>query len=117
MPEFDLFSMISQKETTPKEVKKEVVKQKQSQSEAEKTTVSKKSEVKEKQYTYPFRIYLEGRFLETDHIFEGGNPYTEKEITSKMLEHQYYEFSGKVTFDYIEKDNVLVPIFSQHRKG
>jgi hypothetical protein len=34
-----------------------------------------------------------------------------------MLEHQYYDFAGTVTFEFLEKENVLLPIFQQHKKG
>ena len=34
-----------------------------------------------------------------------------------MREHQYYDFTGDVSFDFIENENVLLPIFRQHKKG
>lgn len=76
-----------------------------------------KEENKQKKYKYPFIIHLAGRNLETDHIFESDNEYTEEEIRTKMLEHQYYDFSGKVSFEYLEKENILLPIFQHHKKG
>lgn len=71
----------------------------------------------EKKYKYPFTLHLAGRNMETDHIFEEGKEYSESEIVSKMREHQYYDFAGKVTFEYLKDDNVLLPIFQQHKKG
>lgn len=68
-------------------------------------------------YRYPFVIHLAGANLPIDHIFENGKKYTEEEIREKMLQHQYYDFAGKVTFTYLEKENVLLPIFQQHKKG
>lgn len=68
-------------------------------------------------YSYPFIIHLAGNNLSTDHIFESGKKYTEEEIRTKMLEHQYYDFAGKVTFTYLKDENVLLPVFQQHKKG
>lgn len=68
-------------------------------------------------YKYPFILHLAGRNIETDHIFEEGKEYTEAEITTKMREHQYYDFAGSVKFEYIKEENVLLPIFQQHKKG
>ncbi len=81
----------------------------------------KKEQIKKeksiKRYQYPFVLHFGGRNIETDHIFENGKSYSEEEIRKKMLEHRYYEFSGTVTFEYIKEDNVLLPIFQQHKKG
>ena len=68
-------------------------------------------------YKYPFVIHYAGRNVDTDHMFEHGQEYTVEQIRTKMLENQFYEFSGKVSFEYLEKDNVLLPIFQQHKKG
>ena len=68
-------------------------------------------------YKYPFIIHYAGRNVDTDHMFEHGQEYTQDQIRTRMLENQYYEFSGRVTFDYLQKDNVLLPIFAQHKKG
>ena len=70
-----------------------------------------------KKFTYPFTLHYAGRNIDVDHIFEQGNEYTSEEITQAMLHHQFYEFSGSVTYDYIQEDNVVVPIFQQHKKG
>lgn len=76
-----------------------------------------KKEDKPKSYKYPFTLHFAGHNVETDHIFKEDKEYTPAEITKKMLEHQYYEFAGSVTYTYIEKDNVLIPIFQQYKKG
>lgn len=77
----------------------------------------KKSAEKEKAYTYPFILHFAGKNIEIDHIFEPEKKYTEKEITKKMLEHQYYEFAGDVSYTWLKEDNVLLPIFRQYKKG
>lgn len=87
-----------------------------------KTSFEKKQEKIKKdksisKYKYPFIVHFGGRNIETDHIFAEGQSYTEEQIRKKMLEHRYYEFSGTVKFEYIKKENVLLPIFQQHKKG
>lgn len=72
---------------------------------------------KETKYKYPFTIHFAGHNIETDHIFEEGKEYTEQEITKRMLEHQYYEFAGSVSYTYMKDENVLLPIFQQYKKG
>lgn len=99
-----LFEMLDT-ETTEKPKKKSV----------DKKTETKK--VKVKSFTAPFLIYLAAEKREFSHIFEAGKSYTEKEITKAMLEHGYYDFAGSVTYDFKESDNVLVPVFQQHKKG
>lgn len=83
----------------------------------QKDNKEKKEEDKPKSYKYPFILHFAGHNVETDHIFKADKEYTPAEITKKMLEHQYYEFAGSVTYTYIEKDNVLIPIFQQYKKG
>ncbi len=68
-------------------------------------------------YKYPFTLHFAGKNIEIDHIFHIDKEYKAEEIRAKMLDHQYYEFAGKVKFDYIQKENVLIPIFQQHKKG
>lgn len=77
----------------------------------------KKEKEPEKTYDYPFILHFAGKNIETDHIFTPGEKYKEEEIRVKMLDHQYYEFAGKTKFEYIEKENVIIPIFEQHKKG
>ncbi len=84
---------------------------------ANKPTPATTEPPKPKSWVYPFTLHYAGQNRDTDHIFENGKEYTAEEITKSMLNHQYYEFAGKVEYDYIKADNVLVPIFQQHRKG
>lgn len=109
----DLFDLIDDEEIVEvkKPIKKEVKKEKTVITESEKS-----SDVKEK-YKYPFIMHYAGQNIDISHIFEHGHEYTSDEITKAMLNHQYYQFSAKVTYDYIAADNVLVPIFQYHKKG
>ena len=70
-----------------------------------------------KSFTAPFRIYLAAQKMDVSHIFEDGQTYTDTEITKAMLQHGYYEFSGRVKYEFIESENILVPIFQQRKKG
>lgn len=84
---------------------------------AGKKTPKKKSST-EKTYKYPFGVYSEGRLIDiSSYGFVDGQDYTEKEITSIMLQHRHYEFAGTMEYSYIEDDNVLVVTGKQHRKG
>lgn len=76
-----------------------------------------KQEATGKKYKYPFEIYLAAEKRDVSHIFDDDTEYSADEITKAMLQHGFYEFSGNVTYDYMEKDNVLVPVFQQHKKG
>lgn len=87
---------------------------------AEKPKKKKEKEAvkaKDKTYKFPFGMYINGSLAEIDHIFTENKEYTAEEITKAMLEHKHYEFAGNVVYDHIEKDNVLVPTFQQHKKG
>ena len=80
--------------------------------------VPKKKASTEKTYKYPFGVYSEGRLIDiSSYGFVDGQDYTEKEITSIMLQHRHYEFAGTMEYSYIEDDNVLVVTGKQHRKG
>lgn len=105
----DLMSMLTAKSVEKKPKKKE--------KKAEKKVVKKEEKLKGKKYKYPFEIYLAAEKRDVSHIFEDGTEYTTDEITKAMLQHGFYEFSGSVTYDYMEKDNVLVPVFQQYKKG
>ena len=112
--DFDLLDFTE----TPKEEKKVAPKvSKKTAPASEKAPVEKKKASTGKSFTYPFTLHYAGRNLDISHIFVEGKTYTEAEITKAMLQHQFYEFSGDVSYDYIESDNVLVPIFKQHKKG
>lgn len=80
--------------------------------------VPKKKASTEKTYKYPFGVYSEGRLIDiSSYGFVDGQDYTEKEITSIMLQHRHYEFAGTMEYSYIEDDNVLVVTGKQHRKS
>lgn len=80
--------------------------------------VPKKKASTEKTYKYPFGVYSEGRLIDiSSYGFVDGQDYTEKEITDIMLQHRHYEFSGKMEYNFIKDDNVLVANAAQHRKG
>ena len=110
----DLFEMLDEEEFEAVEPKKEKPKK-----EASKKPEAKKEPqpVEVKKYKYPFTLYYAAQNIDVSHIFEEDKEYTADEITSAMLNHQFYEFSGNVTYDLIEADNVLVPTFQQHKKG
>lgn len=80
--------------------------------------VPKKKASTEKTYKYPFGVYSEGRLIDTSSYgFVPGKTYKEDEITKIMLQHQHYEFAGKMEYSFIKEDNVLVVSIAQHRKG
>ena len=69
-------------------------------------------------HKYPFGVYSEGRLIDvSSYGFVDGQEYTEDEITKIMLQHRHYEFSGKMEYNFIKDDNVLVANAAQHRKG
>ncbi|HAH93318.1 MAG TPA: hypothetical protein DCM01_05510 [Dielma fastidiosa] len=107
----DLFELLDEDEEieVKKPAKKEAVKKPEEKKEPKPVDVKK--------YRYPFIMYYAAQNIDVSHIFEEGKEYTADEITSAMLAHQFYEFSGKVSYDLIEADNVLVPTFQQHKKG
>ena len=99
---------------TIEQIEKEEKETKMAAEEAKKKALEAKNNPK---YKYPFVIHYAGRNIPTDHMFEHGQESTAEQIRTCMLENQFYEFSGKVKFEYLEKDNVLLPIFEQHKKG
>jgi len=69
-------------------------------------------------HKYPFGVYSEGRLIDvSSYGFVDDQEYTEDEITKIMLQHQHYEFAGKMEYSFIKEDNVLVVSIAQHRKG
>lgn len=110
------------KATKDKSKKEKPAKQAETKSKSEsepKTWKEVNEERKEgkKSFTAPFRIYLAAQKMDVSHIFEEGQTYTESQITKAMLQHGYYEFSGSVKYDFVESENILVPIFQQPKKG
>lgn len=102
--------------TDEKPAKKEKPK-KEKKTEAEPAADKAPAPAVSKKWRYPFQIYFAGRVHDTTGMFEDGTEYTGSEITSKMLEHHFYEFSGTVEYDYMEETNTLVAMFRQHKKG
>lgn len=109
-----LFDMLEVEEIKPVEKKK---KESKKEAKVEKTEKKEKASASSKSYLYPFVMHISAQNIDVSHIFEDGKEYSEKEITKMMLEHGFYNFSGNVTYDFIESDNVLVPIFQYHKKG
>lgn len=82
------------------------------------TPKKKKPAGKKGEHLYPFSIYSEGRIIDiSSYGFVPGKTYKEDEITKIMLQHQHYEFAGKMEYSFIKEDNVLVVSIAQHRKG
>lgn len=101
-----------------KEAKKPEPKKEQKKANEPKREPKKAEEKQEAaKYRYPFILHYAAQNLNVSNIFEDGHEYTADEITKKMLEHQFYEFAGKVSYDYRADDNVLIPIFQQPKKG
>ena len=112
----NLLDSLGLKEPKKSESKKESKEKKESKKEPKKET--KKEEKQESaKYRYPFILHYAAQNLDVSHVFEDGHEYSAEEITKKMLEHQFYEFAGKVSYDFRADDNVLVPIFQQPKKG
>lgn len=109
----NLLDSLGLKETKKPETKKEHKKTKDQKVETKKEE-SKRETTK---YRYPFILHYAAQNIDVSNIFEDGREYTADEITKKMLEHQFYEFAGKVNYDYRADDNVLIPIFQQPKKG
>lgn len=108
-------------EEAPKEADQQpapvVEESKKEEKPAGKKTPKKKAST-EKTYKYPFGVYSEGRLIDvSSYGFVEDQDYTEKEITDIMLKHRHYEFSGKMEYNFIKDDNVLVANAAQHRKG
>lgn len=97
-----------------KPAKKEKPKKETEKAEPEK---KKATPAASKKWRYPFQLYFAGTVHDTTGMFQDDTEYTADQITSKMLEHHFYEFSGTVEYDYIEETNTLVAMFRQHKKG
>ncbi|WP_279194122.1 hypothetical protein, partial [Holdemania massiliensis] len=109
----NLLDSLGLKEAKKPEPKKEQ-KEKKEVKKASKKSEGNQESVK---YRYPFILHYAAQNLDVSHVFEDGHEYSAEEITKKMLEHQFYEFAGKVSYDFRADDNVLIPIFQQPKKG
>lgn len=78
---------------------------------------SENTEAKPKKFKSPFKIQVYTNDLDISGMFEEDKEYTPEEVSSILLEHKYYMFAGEVEWDYRSDDNVLLPVFKQHKKG
>ncbi len=77
----------------------------------------KEAKVKEKKYKFPFGMFFNHSEQDVTHVFQDDKEYTADEISKEMLRHGFYDFSGSVSYDYIQDDNMLVVSFQKHAKG
>ena len=109
--------VVEAKKQATEEQKQATVQATETEKPAGKKTTKKKAST-EKTYKYPFGVYSEGRLIDvSSYGFVEDREYTEDEITKIMLQHRHYEFSGKMEYNLIKDDNVLVANAAQHRKG
>lgn len=80
-------------------------------------TDKKEAKVKEKKYKFPFGMFFNHSEQDVTHVFQDDKEYTADEISKEMLRHGFYDFSGSVSYDYIQDDNMLVVSFQKHAKG
>ena len=79
-------------------------------------TDKKEAKVKEKKYKFPFGMFFNHSEQDVTHVFQDDKEYTADEISKEMLRHGFYDFSGSVSYDYIQDDNMLVVSFQKHAK-
>lgn len=77
----------------------------------------KEAKVKENKYKFPFGMFFNHSEQDVTHVFQDDKEYTADEISKEMLRHGFYDFSGSVSYDYIQDDNMLVVSFQKHAKG
>ena len=107
----DLMSMLK-----PAEVEKQEKPKKEAKPKAAKTD-KKEAKVKEKKYKFPFGMFFNHSEQDVTHVFQDEKEYSTDEIPKEMLRHGFYDFSGSVSYDYIQDDNMLVVSFQKHAKG
>ena len=108
----DLMSMLKPADVEEKQEKPK----KEAKSKAAKTD-KKEVKVKEKKYKFPFGMFFNHEEQDVTHVFQDEKEYTADEISKEMLRHGFYDFSGSVSYDYIQDDNMLVVSFQKHAKG
>ena len=108
----DLMSMLKPADVEEKQEKPK----KEAKPKAAKTD-KKEAKVKEKKYKFPFGMFFNHSEQEVTHVFQDDKEYTADEISKEMLRHGFYDFSGSVSYDYIQDDNMLVVSFQKHAKG
>ncbi len=77
----------------------------------------KEAKVKENKYKFPFGMFFNHSEQDVTHVFQDEKEYSTDEISKEMLRHGFYDFSGSVSYDYIQDDNMLVVSFQKHAKG
>ena len=108
----DLMSMLKPADVEEKQEKpKKEAKPKAAKSD------KKEAKVKEKKYKFPFGMFFNHSEQDVTHVFQDDKEYTADEISKEMLRHGFYDFSGSVSYDYIQDDNMLVVSFQKHAKG
>ena len=100
----------------PAEVEKQEKPKKEAKPKAAKTD-KKEAKVKEKKYKFPFGMFFNHSEQDVTHVFQDEKEYSTDEISKEMLRHGFYDFSGSVSYDYIQDDNMLVVSFQKHAKG
>lgn len=108
----DLMSMLKPVDVEEKQEKPK----KEAKPKAAKTD-KKEAKVKEKKYKFPFGMFFNHSEQDVTHVFQDDKEYTADEISKEMLRHGFYDFSGSVSYDYIQDDNMLVVSFQKHAKG
>ena len=108
----DLMSMLKPADVEEKQEKPK----KEAKTKAAKTD-KKEAKVKEKKYKFPFGMFFNHSEQDVTHVFQDDKEYTADEISKEMLRHGFYDFSGSVSYDYIQDDNMLVVSFQKHAKG
>lgn len=108
----DLMSMLKPADVEEKQEKPK----KEAKPKAAKTD-KKEAKVKEKKYKFPFGMFFNHSEQDVTHVFQDEKEYSTDEISKEMLRHGFYDFSGSVSYDYIQDDNMLVVSFQKHAKG
>ena len=108
----DLMSMLKPADVEEKQEKPK----KEAKPKAAKTD-KKEAKVKEKKYKFPFGMFFNHSEQDVTHVFQDDKEYTADEISKEMLRNGFYDFSGSVSYDYIQDDNMLVVSFQKHAKG
>ena len=107
----DLMSMLKPAEVEKQEKPKKEAKPKETK------TDKKEAKVKENKYKFPFGMFFNHSEQDVTHVFQDEKEYSTDEISKEMLRHGFYDFSGSVSYDYIQDDNMLVVSFQKHAKG
>ena len=108
----DLMSMLKPADVEEKQEKPK----KEAKPKAAKTD-KKEAKVKEKKYKFPFGMFFNHSEQDVTHVFQDDKEYTADEISKEMLRHGFYDFSGSVSYDYIQDACMLAVDLQKHAKG